>query len=115
MIDLNKINNVYVFSGVTDFRKGITGLTRLVLDSFDEASINNNLYVFCNKDKNSIKILHFENISIWLYQKRLKIGTFTYPRIENNCQITKDELAVIISGLDFIKIIENKGINKTFY
>ena len=45
MIDLTKINDVYVFSGVTDFRKGISGLTRLVYESFDDGAINNNLYV----------------------------------------------------------------------
>ena len=115
MIDLEKINDVYVFSGVTDFRKGISGLTRLVYESFDEGAINNNLYVFCNKNKTSIKILHFEEISIWLYQKRLNVGKFTYPNIDNNCKITKDELRIIISGLDFIKILENKGAMKTLY
>jgi len=115
MIDLSRVNEVYVFSGVTDFRKGISGLTRLVYDSFDEKDTNNNLFVFCNKNKTSIKILHFEKISIWLYQKRLNVGKFSYPNIDNKCKITKDELAIIISGLDFIKIIENKGINKTLF
>lgn len=114
MIDLTKINDVYVFSGITDFRKGITGLTRLVLEEFDENSVTNNLYVFCNKTKTSLKILHFEEVSIWLYQKRLNIGKFVYPTIENKCRITADELKIIISGLDFINVIENNGLMKTF-
>lgn len=115
MIDLTKINDVYVFSGVTDFRKGISGLTRLVYEIFDVEATKNNIFVFCNKNKTSIKILHFEEISIWLYQKKLNVGKFTYPNVDNKCKITKDELKIIISGLDFIKIIENKGLMKTLY
>ena len=114
MIDLTKINDVYVFSGVTDFRKGIAGLTRIVLEEFDEATVTNNLYVFCNKTKTSLKILHFEAVSIWLYQKRLNIGKFVYPTIDKNCRITPEELKIIISGLDFINVIENNGLMKTF-
>lgn len=36
MIDLAYIDRVYLFHGVTDFRKGISGLYRLVLDSFQK-------------------------------------------------------------------------------
>ena len=55
MIDLKK-NDVYVFSSVTDFRKGISRLTRLVYEIFDVEATKNNIFVFCNKNKTSIKM-----------------------------------------------------------
>ena len=49
MIDLAYIDRVYLFHGVTDFRKGISGLYRLVLDSFQKNDMKNSLFLFCNK------------------------------------------------------------------
>ena len=34
MIDLNDIDKIYLFTGNTDFRLGISGLTKIVLSSF---------------------------------------------------------------------------------
>ncbi len=34
MINLDPIKDIYLFSGVTDFRKGILGLTRAVISAF---------------------------------------------------------------------------------
>lgn len=115
MIDLSKIKDVFVFSGVTDFRNGIEGLTRLVFKNFDQSTVTDNLFVFCNRKKTSLKILHFEKAGIWIYQKKLNMGKFAYPSVENNCRITPKELEIIISGLDFIHLIENNDSMKTFY
>ena len=34
MIDLSKVNEIYLYTGTTDFRYGIYGLSRLVLNQF---------------------------------------------------------------------------------
>ena len=34
MIDLSSINNIYLFAGAADFRKGIVGLSGLILVSY---------------------------------------------------------------------------------
>ena len=108
MIDLAYIDRVYLFHGVTDFRKGISGLYRLVLDSFQKNDMKNSLFLFCNKKRDSIKILEGLDTGIWLYQKRLFGGKFPYPEIDRQAIITPDELKIIISGLDFIQALEKR-------
>lgn len=109
MIDLTGINQVYLFSGKTDFRKGIMGLAGKVLSSFPDAQSRiDNLYLFCSSSKNQIKILHFDINGIWLYQKRLNNSKFIYPDIDGSFNITKDNLITILEGLSFIDKIEGK-------
>lgn len=76
MIDLAYIDRVYLFHGVTDFRKGISGLYRLVLDSFQKNDMKNSLFLFCNKKRDSIKILEVLDTGIWLYQKDYLVVSF---------------------------------------
>jgi len=66
MLDIDKVSTVYLACGVTDLRKSIEGLiseveTQLKLDPFEKA-----LFVFCNRQMNRIKILHFDE-GFWLY------------------------------------------------
>jgi transposase len=64
--------------GATDLRRSITGLslivqTELKLNPFDKA-----LFVFCNKQMNKLKILHFDE-GFWLYYYRLEAKRFKWP------------------------------------
>ncbi len=107
MINLDPIKDIYLFSGVTDFRKGILGLSGAVISAFpNQTDRNDNLYLFCNNKKTQIKILHFDETGIWLYQKRLNKGKFVYPDNQGEHKITKDNLITILEGLNFIQKIE---------
>ncbi len=109
MIDLSYTRKVFLYSGATDFRKGALSLARMVAQDFDLNHIDGFLFVFCNSTRNSIKILERERTGFSLYQKRLDNGKFEYPQIEANAEITPDELRILVSGLDFVKILENAG------
>ena len=52
MVDLSKINKVFLFPGITDMRLGINGLRNNIPDIENDC-----LYVFCNRTKTSIKII----------------------------------------------------------
>ena len=79
MIDLSKVNEIYLYTGTTDFRYGIYGLSRLVLTQFQRDEIKHNLYLFCSKSKKCIKILEFEENGVWMYYKKLDVGKYIYP------------------------------------
>lgn len=107
MIDLNPIKDIYLFAGVTDFRKGIMGLSGEVISAFpNQADRKDNLYIFCNIKKNQIKILHYDETGIWLYHKRLNKGKFVYPNASGEHKITKENLITMLEGLNFIQKIE---------
>ncbi len=58
MIDSVTIEHIYIACGYTDLRKGVDGYIYLVDSHLKLDTIENSLFLFCNKDKNKIKILH---------------------------------------------------------
>ena len=90
-------------------KHGIVGLSGLILVSYPNITDRlDNLFIFCNSTRNQIKILHFDETGIWLYQKRLNKGKFIYPDSKGDYLITKENLITILQGLNFIQKIEGK-------
>ena len=106
MIYFNNVKHIYVACGFTDLRKGIDGYAsiangKLALNPFD-----NTLFLFCNKFKNKIKILHFEAGSFWLYYKRVERITIKWPVSMVGIEITKDQVKGLINGLKLESFIK---------
>ena len=53
----SRIDQVYLATGATDLRKSIDGLAILVTESFNLDPFSRNLFVFCNRKRDKIKIL----------------------------------------------------------
>ena len=100
MFNIDKIDTVYIACGATDLRKSIDGLIMIVknelkLDPFEKA-----LFVFCNKQMNRIKILHFDE-GFWLYYYRLENGRLKWPQNKNEALGTnKEELKWLLKGYE---------------
>lgn len=100
MFNIDKIDTVYIACGATDLRKSIDGLVIIVknelkLDPFEKA-----LFVFCNKQMNRIKILHFDE-GLWLYYYRLENGRLKWPQNINEALATnKEELKWMLKGYE---------------
>ena len=97
MIDLTKVENIYLYTGTTDFRLRLNGLTMLILSRFgNRERLNNSLFVFCSKTRTKINIVLFEEGSKSLYQKHLEKGKFFYPDKGDVTKITKENLRILI-------------------
>lgn len=100
MFSIDKINTVYIACGTTDLRKSIDGLIMIVknelkLDPFEKA-----LFVFCNREMNRIKILHFDE-RFWLYYYRLENGRLKWPKTQEEALKTnKKELIWLLKGYE---------------
>jgi len=117
LINLDKITNVYLSSNYTDLRKAIDGLSIIVETEFKLDLFEPSLFIFCNKAKNKIKILHFDN-GFWLYYRRLEQGKFKWPTKTNEVyNISFDELKWLINGHSLrLKERKFKDINQVdFY
>lgn len=114
MIELSKIDHIYVYPGMTDMRRGIQGLRNLILDI--EGRIDkNSLYVFCGYHQKMIKIIETNDSSIWLYQNKLIRGKFIWPNINEKQSISHEELLAIIMGVSLVRGIENRGKSFSSY
>src|SRR5678815_969558 len=99
---LNTFNGtVHLACGPTDLRKSIDGLAALVTHSFDLDLFSNSLFVFCNKDRDKLKILYWDHNGFWLYYRRLERGTFRWPKRaggQTHC-VSRRELQWLLDGL----------------
>ena len=92
------VEKVYLSSAFTDMRKSIDGLALIVETEFELDVFEQALFVFCNKAKNKMKILHFDN-GFWLYYRRLEQGKFKWPETNNELyQVTFEEIKWLING-----------------
>jgi|SRR5690554_941335 len=91
MLNQNRINKVYLALGPTDLRKSINGLSLIVQESFKLNPFSRNLFVFCNRKQDKIKILEWDNNGFWLHYKRLEKSRFRWPDGNAGSTITIDE------------------------
>ena len=94
----------YLASGYTDMRKSIDGLAALVQESFGLDPFSPGLFVFCNKERNKLKILFWDHNGFWLYYRRLERGKFQWPA-ENTKLVTISyrELRWLLDGLSLVQ------------
>lgn len=74
---------MYLACGSTDMRKSIDGLAALIKEGFDLDPFSLPLFVFCNRQRDKLKILYWEHNGFWLYYRRLERGTFRWPTDAN--------------------------------
>ena len=100
---LNSIDGaaVYLACGYTDMRKSIDALAAIVSQDFDLDLFSNSLFVFCNKDRDKLKILYWDHNGFWLYYRRLEKGRFRWPAHsgEQTKAVSRRQLQWLLDGL----------------
>lgn len=101
MFNEYRIDQVYLATGFTDLRKSITGLSLIVQEKFNLDPFSRNLYVFCNKSKDKIKILEWSSTGFWLHYLRLEKDTFRWPSSDDNgpMAVNEQSLRWLLDGL----------------
>jgi transposase len=102
MLNAAIIESVYLARGSTDMRKSIDGLAILVQMEFNLDPFSSSLFVFCNKQRNKLKILHWDTNGFWLYYRRLERGKFHWPSGYSGSgpyKISRRQLNWLLDGL----------------
>ena len=104
MLSLPPSVRIFLARGVTDMRKSIDGLEAVTRLFLKRDPFSGDLFVFCNRRHNRIKVLYWEKSGFWLLHKRLEKGTFVWPATEDikhtHVEMDHVELAALLGGLD---------------
>lgn len=104
---------VYLSCNYADMRKSINGLAAIVQGSFQLDPFAGALFVFCNKDKNKIKVLQWDKDGFALYYKRRERGRYQWPTISDQggtVNITASDLNRLLDGLVMEQFIPHKSL-----
>ena len=77
MIGLLPTTAIFLATAPTDLRKAYDGLAVLVRQSLGQDPLSGSLYVFCNRRRDRIKILFWEEGGYWLCARRLERRDFS--------------------------------------
>jgi len=88
-------------------RKSFDGLCGLVTTVMQRQATSGEVFVFLNKTRTHIKLLHWEYGGYVLYYKRLERGTFAPPR-DGMSNLSYTDLVLMIEGISVFKSVQKK-------
>ena len=106
MTQLSNMTEIYLLRDVVDFRKSINGLMVVVEDEMKLSPFNGGLFIFCNRARDKLKALYWDETGFCLWYKRLEKDKFKWPRKSNEALIslTEQQWYWLLSGLDLTKM-----------
>jgi transposase len=91
---------IFVYTRPADLRKGFDGLSGLVRSEFQADPLDGSLFLFFNRRRDRLKILHWDGTGFWLYYKLLEAGTFEVVAGEGpQVRIDATQLAMLLGGV----------------
>ncbi len=97
-------------------RKGFDSLSGMVTALMHHNAISGDIFIFFNRRRNQVKLLHWEGDGFALYYKRLEKGTYELPLSAGNSNarsIHWQELQFILQGVSLKKIHYRVRYKKT--
>lgn len=104
MVPQIQSRTIYVRPGATDMRKQINSLAVMVQDVLERDPFNGAYFMFCNRRRDMLRILYWEDTGFCLWTKRLEKEKFPWPKDESAVrEISDEQLRLLLSGIDFWK------------
>lgn len=92
-------------------RKGFDGLSGLVSNEFSLNPLSGDVFIFFNRPRNRIKILHWQEDGFAIYSKRLEKGTYELPGENSSTgsiEISCEQLHFVLSGIVLSSVKKRK-------
>jgi len=95
---------IFIARDAIDMRKGLDGLSSLVIDVIDEDPQSGHLFVFFNRRRDRMKSLVWDGSGYWLLAKRLEHGRFNVfdraSSARSSFELSSTDFALLIDGID---------------
>jgi transposase len=103
MLSIPSTVSIFLYSEPTDMRKGFDGLSGLVRSEFGADPLDGSLFLFVNRRRDRLKILHWDGAGYWLYYRLLEAGTFEVIAAQGKYQqIDATQLAMLLGGVSLV-------------
>jgi transposase len=108
---------VYLCLRPCDMRRSFDGLHALVREHLELDAFAGHLFVFASRRRDRVKILYWDRDGFALWSKRLEEGTYAVPfgdgGEERRREITAQELAALLSGIDLERVTRRKRYQRS--
>jgi len=102
MIALPTGTQIWIAAGVTDLRRGFTGLSATNQTALKENPFSGHVFVFRGRRGDLIKLLWFDGDGLCLFSKRLERGRFIWPEAtDGTALLTRAQLSMLLEGIDW--------------
>src|SRR6204780_68573 len=102
MIALPSGTSIWIAAGVTDLRRGFTGLSAIAQTVLEQNPFSGHVFVFRGKRGDLIKLLWWDGDGLCLFAKRLERGRFIWPQaVSGTVSLTPAQLSMLLEGIDW--------------
>jgi transposase len=92
-------------------RKGFDALSGVVRRDMGRDPLSGEVFIFMNRSRTTIKLLHWERGGLVLYHKRLESGRFSLPVFDEKSRcyhLSWRDLVLIVEGISLEKVQRQK-------
>ena len=90
---------LYIRCGATDGRIGSERLTYVASCIDKNAKTEGSVFAFCSKSKKVIKLIFWDEGSLWCIERRIHKGSYSWPKTKNDAAFIKRTARLITSLL----------------
>ena len=102
MIALATHTQIWIVAGVTDLRRGFTGLSGMVQTKLEQDPFSGHVFVFRGRRGHLIKVLWWDQDGLCLFAKRLERGRFVWPQATSGTvSLSRAQLSMLLEGIDW--------------
>jgi transposase len=94
---------IFLVTGPTDMRKSFNGLGGIARELLGATPASRDLFIYCNRGRNRLKVLAYDESGAWVLAKRLDKGTFAWPSSSSEdvtIEWREEKLSLLLGGLD---------------
>jgi transposase len=102
VISLPSNTNIWIAAGITDMRRGFTGLSAIAQTVLERNPYSGHVFVFRGRRGDLVKVLWWDGDGLCLFAKRLERGRFVWPRTDQGgVSLSRAQLSMLLEGIDW--------------
>jgi transposase len=102
VISLPSNTSIWIAAGVTDMRRGFTGLSAAAQTVLEQNPYSGHVFVFRGRRGDLVKVLWWDGDGLCLFAKRLERGRFVWPQADQGVvSLSRAQLSMLLEGIDW--------------